>query len=204
MNNEGESSQAPKFENKEQKIEIESEPPSPTKSPKPTKLPDDLVVDSLLLSPDRKYAVTYNRDSLDLKQFICGWQLDQDQPVKQAENESYQPISFKLDSDWDHRITVLNLAIKKKVSLKLYPYSNDIPVIRAEFYNNEDFVMYPSCEGTNNYCFILNGSFKNLHNDKQSWTIDNSIFCGKIRDVEDHTINKGKILLLDKGGSLTQ
>ncbi|RIB01875.1 hypothetical protein C2G38_2229388 [Gigaspora rosea] len=39
MNNEGESSQAPKFE-------IESEPSSPTKLPKPTKLPDDLKVEN--------------------------------------------------------------------------------------------------------------------------------------------------------------
>ncbi|CAG8512617.1 723_t:CDS:2 [Gigaspora rosea] len=68
MNNEGESSQAPKFE-------IESEPSSPTKLPKPTKLPDDLKVESFLPSPDSKYAVTYNR----------------------KENELYQSISFKFD-----------------------------------------------------------------------------------------------------------
>ncbi|RIB06321.1 hypothetical protein C2G38_2217433 [Gigaspora rosea] len=135
MNNKGESSQAPKFE-------IESEPPSPIKLPKPTKLPDDLK------------------------------QLDQDQLVKQIENELYQPISFNLDclinlkefnvKDWQNlvavsnnklvaiagefnlRITILNLAIKKKVNLTLYPYSNDIPVIRAKVYNNEDFIIHPS------------------------------------------------------------
>ncbi|KAF0454745.1 transient receptor potential cation channel subfamily a member 1-like [Gigaspora margarita] len=231
MNNEGESSQVPKFENKEQKIEIESEPSTQTKPPKPTKLPDDQKIESFLLSPDSKYAVAYSRKGF--KRFICGWQLDQDQPVKQTENESYQPISFKLDclinleefnvehpqgdlvavsnnklvaivGSFFSEITVLNLAVKKKINLKLYPYSNDIPVIRAEFYNNEDFVMLPSHKETHNYCLILKGSFKNLHNDKQSWTINNSISCGKIRDVENHTINKEKLLLLDKCGSLTQ
>ncbi|CAG8830800.1 13734_t:CDS:2, partial [Gigaspora rosea] len=102
-------------------------------------------------------------------------------------------------ADSNLRITVLNLAIKKKVNLKLYLYSNYKPVIRAEFYNNKDFVMHPSREITNNnYCFFLNGSFKNSHNDKQSLTINNSISCGKIRDIEDYTTNKGKILLLDK------
>ncbi|CAG8593104.1 16942_t:CDS:2, partial [Racocetra persica] len=166
MNDEGESSQVPKFENKEQKIEIEPEPPRPTKPSKPTKLPDDQKIVSFLLSPDSKYAVTHSRK--DSEELICGWQLDQDQPVKQTENESYQPISFKLDclinikefnvkyqqkcliavlnnklvaieDGWDSRITVFNLAVKKKVNPKLYLYSNDIPVIRAECYNNEDF-----------------------------------------------------------------
>ncbi|RIB06320.1 hypothetical protein C2G38_2217432 [Gigaspora rosea] len=179
----------------------------------------------------KKYTVTHNRKGLE-EELIYGWQLDQDQPLKQTENESYQPISFNLDclinlkefnvedgqdlvavsnnklvaiADSNLRITVLNLAIKKKVNLKLYLYSNYKPVIRAEFYNNKDFVMHPSREITNNnYCFFLNGSFKNLHNDKQSLTINNSISCGKIRDVKDHKINKGKILLFDKGGSLTQ
>ncbi|CAG8789234.1 726_t:CDS:2, partial [Gigaspora margarita] len=169
---------------------------------------------SLLLSPDSKYAVTYSRKGS--KKFICGWQLDQDQPVKQTENESYQPISFKLDclinleefnlEDMQYLVAVSNnkLVAIKKVNLKLYPYSNDIRVIRAEFYNNEDFVMQPRNKKTHNYCLILKGSFKNLHNNKQSWTINNSISCGKIRDVENHTINKEKILLLDKCGSLTQ
>ncbi|CAG8807607.1 36401_t:CDS:2, partial [Racocetra persica] len=190
-----ESSQTPKFENKEQKIEIESEPP--------TKLPSNQIIDRFLLSPDSKYAVTHSRKStkeMDFEELICGWQLDQEQ----TENELHHPISFKLDNlinlrefhinPWRAelvavsnnklvaiavitnmggiRMTVLNLAIKKEVILKSYPYlddtySDDIPDFRAEFYNNEDFVML---QIINNYCLILKDSFKNLHNDKQSWT----------------------------------
>ncbi|CAG8522153.1 9351_t:CDS:1 [Racocetra fulgida] len=91
MNKEGASSQAPKFENIEQKIEIESEPP------RPTKLPYDQNVRILVLSPNSKYAATISSVTTFKDHKICGWQLDLDQPVKQKENESYQPISFKLD-----------------------------------------------------------------------------------------------------------
>ncbi|CAG8737566.1 4196_t:CDS:2, partial [Gigaspora rosea] len=44
----------------------------------------------------KKYTVTHNRKGLE-EELIYGWQLDQDQPLKQTENESYQPISFNLD-----------------------------------------------------------------------------------------------------------
>ncbi|CAG8762994.1 21627_t:CDS:2, partial [Gigaspora rosea] len=182
------------------KIEIESEPP--------TKLPDGQSIERFLLSPDSKYAVTHssNYDEIvsNSEHLICGWQLDQEQ----TENESSELVAVSnnklvaiaIVAGYELRIIVLNLAIKKKINQD-FPYPVDIPVFRAEFYNNEDFVM-PQI--INNYCLILKGTFKNLHNDKQSWTSNNSIFCGKIRDVEDHTINKEKILLLDKCGSLTQ
>ncbi|RIB15999.1 hypothetical protein C2G38_2038940 [Gigaspora rosea] len=60
-------------------------------------------------------------------------------------------VAIAIVAGYELRIIVLNLAIKKKINQD-FPYPVDIPVFRAEFYNNEDFVM-PQI--INNYCLIL-------------------------------------------------
>ncbi|CAG8496560.1 4418_t:CDS:2 [Racocetra fulgida] len=90
MSNEGESLQASKFEDEEEKIEMD---------PKPTKPHNGKKIEQLLLSPDRKYAVTVSEDY----DSMCGWQLNKDQPAEPTEDESYQPILFEFVDSIDFK-----------------------------------------------------------------------------------------------------
>ncbi|CAG8636945.1 1753_t:CDS:2, partial [Racocetra persica] len=193
-------------------IEIESEPPIPIKLPDGQnirKKNEDGLICGWQLGLDQPVKQEKNES----------WQLDLDQPVKQEDNELYQPISFKLNwgypnleavsnnklvaINWNSRITVYNLATKKKVNLKLYPYLNDIDIWidRCIFYNNEDFIMCAKHSVIEEFCdyyLILKGSFKNSN--EQSWTINNSISCGNVKDVKCY-MTKEKIMLLDKSST---
>ncbi|CAG8516274.1 16752_t:CDS:2 [Racocetra fulgida] len=184
MSNEGESSQTSKFEDEEEKIQID---------PKPTKPHNGKKIDQFLLSPNSKYAVTLSNDD----RSMCGWQLDKDQPVEQIEDElidlkemypesKYLTLhavsdnkSVVIEASW--KITVFNLTAKKKVDLELSREVFD-KILDCKFYDSEDFILnrYIKREDSN---LILKFSFKNSH--KQSWIINNSIFCGKRKDVID-------------------
>ncbi|KAF0562004.1 transient receptor potential cation channel subfamily a member 1-like [Gigaspora margarita] len=99
-------------------------------------------------------------------------------------------------------IGIIDLATKNRISIKLdWGDSDFIEFIR--FYNGDLYIyIYIYNIFTNNYNhFIHKFSPKNIH--KNIWTISKSISCGE--NVADcYLTDEGKIMLLDKCGSLAQ
>ncbi|KAF0520693.1 transient receptor potential cation channel subfamily a member 1-like [Gigaspora margarita] len=241
MNKQGEFSQA-SMSKDEETIEMEDESPKPHKGEEITKL---------VLSPNGKYAVTWNEDGIS----ICGWQLDQlveqsvnqseKQSVEQLEDELHQSKHFEFDCSMLYfgedaeistvsnnklvailsvmaggyyettdisfgTIEVIDLSKEKKERIELeleiesdYGYN----FVECRFDNNGDLLIV----SYENYGFnIYKISFKNLHNDKQIWKINNSILCGTNKEVMRCHImvcqinDEEKIILSDKCGSLAQ
>ncbi|CAG8592315.1 23528_t:CDS:2 [Cetraspora pellucida] len=81
------------------------------------------------------------------------------------------------------------------VNLKLYPYSNDIDISDCKFCNSGSLIMSARYKEEIMY---LKASL--INSNKQSWTINNSIFCGKDKDARHPYLikNDEKKMLFDR------
>ncbi|CAG8487615.1 16734_t:CDS:2 [Gigaspora rosea] len=215
MADKGEFSQTSKSKS-EEKIDIEPERTKPHNGKKIT---------NLMLSPDSKYVATWSK----YDNSICGWELDDDQLVKQSTKKSveqsknelnqfkrfgsisigdfsklYTVSNNKLVAILDtkrERIEVIDLEKKKKINLNLYQY-RDWSMEECMFYTDEDNNESSYIVAHDYECQYI---FKFLCNkNSQSWKIDNSISCGAINDIKKCHIDREKIMLIDNCRTLTQ
>ncbi|CAG8457200.1 3863_t:CDS:2 [Cetraspora pellucida] len=213
MNDENENFQSSKSVNVEQIVEIKSYNDTLHTGAKVTKL---------LLSPNEKYAVTWNKEC----NSVCGWRIDDQnnqlykpecsmnldknyldpQVIAISNNKLIAVQSTKSENSIYKVIEVINLMEKTKITLET---CRDRPFLDhhlsgCKFYNNGDLVIGAQILmlGETHYKIFI---FSGKDSCNKLWKVNRSIACGISGEIKAYEITKGqKLMILDACGLLTQ